>query len=243
MARGRAPGFDEQREHILAQAAALFAQRGYPGASMNDVAEACGVSKATLYHYVRDKYQLLFEICDGHIARLVALVQDIEALSQPAPQRLRTLIQRFVEAYADAQHAHRVLTEDVKFLQPQDQARILDGERRVVAAFAHALSEVRPELREAALDKPLTMLLFGMINWMFTWLKPDGALNHATMAPIVTDLFLGGLHAVSLPTVEAAHGPALGSSVESPAGPSMAPSTTGKTGQRKPGTRGALVRP
>jgi len=199
MARGRAPGFDDQREHILAQAAAVFAHSGYPGASMNEVAEACGVSKATLYHYVRDKYQLLVEICEGHVGRLVALVQEIEALHEAGPQRLRTLIRRFVEAYADAQHAHRVLTEDVKFLQGEDQARILDGERRVVAAFAQALVEVRPELREAALDKPLTMLLFGMINWMFTWLKPGGTLDHAAMAPIVTDLFLGGLHAVQVP--------------------------------------------
>jgi TetR/AcrR family transcriptional regulator len=40
------------------------------------------------------------------------------------------------------------------------------------------------------------MLLFGMVNWMFTWMKPDGALSHETMAPIVADLFLGGLAAV-----------------------------------------------
>ena len=60
---------------------------------------------------------------------------------------------------------------------------MLDGERNVVAAFADAIAAVRPELRGAGLDKPLTMLLFGMINWMFTWLQPDGALTHADMAP------------------------------------------------------------
>ena len=55
MARGRALSYDSQREHILAQAAALFARRGYSGTSMNQVAQACGVSKPALYHYVRDK--------------------------------------------------------------------------------------------------------------------------------------------------------------------------------------------
>jgi hypothetical protein len=45
----------------------------------------------------------------------------------------------------------------------------------------------------------MTMLLFGMINWMFTWLKPGGVLDHATLAPMVADLFLGGLPAVRLP--------------------------------------------
>ena len=43
------------------------------------------------------------------------------------------------------------------------------------------------------------MLLFGMVNWMFTWMKPDGALDHEAMAPIVADLFLGGLGAVKDP--------------------------------------------
>ena len=59
--------------------------------------------------------------------------------------------------------------------------------------------ELRPELKRAALDKPLTMLLFGMINWMFTWLKPEGPLSHEAMAPLVADLFFGGVPAVRLP--------------------------------------------
>ena len=72
MARGRAPGYDAQRETILAQAAELFARQGFVGTSMNEVATACGMSKPALYHYVRDKSQLLFEIATTHVARLHA---------------------------------------------------------------------------------------------------------------------------------------------------------------------------
>ncbi|MFI4932601.1 MAG: TetR/AcrR family transcriptional regulator, partial [Burkholderiales bacterium] len=50
MPRGRSKKYDDQRELILARAATLFAHRGYPGTSMNEVAQACGLSKATLYH-------------------------------------------------------------------------------------------------------------------------------------------------------------------------------------------------
>ena len=50
--------------------------------------------------------------------------------------------------------------------------------------------------------KPTTMLLFGMINWVFTWLKPDGGLSHAAMAPVVADLFFGGFPALRLPQKE-----------------------------------------
>ncbi len=203
MARGRHAGYDEQRELILARAAALFARGGYPGTSMNQVAEACGLSKATLYHYYRDKYQLLVSIAEGHVSRLQAVV-DESLREQAQPQRrMRTLIARLVEEYANAQNEHRVLTEDVKFLAPPDRERILAQERAVVSAFAGVVAALRPDLQEAALSKPLTMLLFGMVNWMFTWMKPDGALSYEQMAPVVTELFLGGLEAVQAPAREA----------------------------------------
>ena len=196
MARGRAANYDDQREMILAQAAALFAQRGYPATSMNAVALACGLSKATLYHYYRDKYALLVSIAEGHVGKLIALVQDVLAAGLPPEQRLRTLIHRIVLEYAGAQDAHRVLTEDVRFLTSDDRARILDQERAVVQGFSQAVAGLRPELQAAALATPMTMLLFGMINWMFTWVQPGGALDHDALAPLVADLFLGGLPAV-----------------------------------------------
>lgn len=207
MARGRSPGYDDQRELILRHAAELFARRGYPATSMNEVAEACGLSKPTLYHYFRDKYNLLVHIADGHVSRLQALVEEVEGQQLEPEARLRELIQRFVQEYAEAQHAHRVLTEDVRFLQPEDSERILGKERAVVAVFAQALAQMRPDTDAAGLTKALTMLLFGMINWMFTWLKPDGELDYETMAPIVADLFLGGVPAVRMPAVRAKKAP------------------------------------
>jgi AcrR family transcriptional regulator len=191
MGRGRHAGYDDQREAILASAARLFASQGYSATSMNQVAEACGLSKATLYHYYRDKYALLFSIADTHVERLQRIARE--------DGELRVLIARLVEEYADAQDEHWVLTSEVRFLEPADRRRILDREREVVAAFARAVSAQRPDLDEAALSKPLTMLLFGMVNWMFTWMKPNGPLDHAAMAPVVADLFLGGLESVKRP--------------------------------------------
>ena len=199
MARTRSAGYEDQREMILAHAAHLFARRGYPATSMNQVAEACGLSKATLYHYYRDKYSLLVSIADSHVSRLQALVSEVAAQDLPPEQQMRELIRRILIEYADAQDAHRVLTEDVKFLEAEDRERVLGKEREVVAGFARAVGIMHPELRQALLATPLTMLLFGMINWMFTWMKADGELGYDAMAPIVADLFLGGLRAVQPP--------------------------------------------
>jgi len=199
MPRGRSRDYEVQRETILARAAALFARRGYTATSMNEVAEACGVSKPALYHYVRDKHQLLAEIAETHIARLLALVEEVDAAQLAPEARLRRLIAAFLAAYSGSQAEHRVLTEDVRFLAVPERRRILGAERRVVAAFADAIAAVRPGLAKERLGKPLAMLLFGMMNWMFTWLQPKGELSHADLAPVVADLFFGGIGAVRAP--------------------------------------------
>ena len=194
MARPRAPNYDDQRDAILSGAAELFARRGYLGTSMNDVADGCGLSKASLYHYYRDKDEVLASIAERHVTRLVELVRSVESDASLLPRnRLEVLITRFLIEYADAQNSHRVLTQDVKYLPADDRERILQLERAVVSGFANAIAIQRPDVLEADLHKEVAMLLFGMLNWMFTWLQPDGRLSHATIAPLVRDLFLNGL--------------------------------------------------
>jgi TetR/AcrR family transcriptional regulator len=199
MARGRSATYDQQRDEILARAAELFATQGYPGTSMNEVAAACGMTKPALYHYFKDKDALLAAIAQGHVDHLEEIVDEVRAEGLAPEQHLRRLIERFVHDYGHSQHEHRVLTQDVQFL-PQDQRQqVLDVERRVVAAFADAIAAVRPEMAQADLQRPLTMLLFGMMNWLFTWLKPGGALDHDAVGRLITDLFFGGLPAVQPP--------------------------------------------
>jgi AcrR family transcriptional regulator len=198
MPRGRAPNYDAQRAAILAQASALFARQGYPSTTMNQVALACGLSKPALYHYFADKDAMLVELTEGHVLALRHLVDEVMAMDVDPRNRLRMLVVRVVQAYADAEHAHRVLTEDTRFLQPEDRERVLSHQRHVVAAFARTMAQYKPELDEAALTKPMTMLVFGMVNWLFTWLRRDGTLDHDAIAPIVADFVMGGLPAVAL---------------------------------------------
>jgi AcrR family transcriptional regulator len=199
LARPRSANFDDQREQMLAAAAQLFATRGYTATTMNEVAAACGLSKATLYHYVADKHGLLVQISVGHVAKLEALVQAVAAQALPPQACLQTLVLRFMQVYAGAQHEHRVLTEDVKFLHTADKRKVLAAQRRVVQAFADAVAALRPALRDAQLDKAVAMLLFGMMNWTFTWLKAKGALSHESLAPMIAALLIGGLPSLVLP--------------------------------------------
>jgi AcrR family transcriptional regulator len=202
VARPRSETFEAQREHIFAAAAQCFAKKGYTATTMNEVAAACGVSKATLYHYVLDKHDLLAQISFAHVARLEALVAAVKKQKLQPALHLQALIAQFMQAYAQSQNEHRVLTEDMKFLGDVPRLQVQQSQRRVVQAFAKAITTLRPDLQGAhaaspSLATPLAMLLFGMMNWTFTWLRADGPLTHHTLASVVADLFLGGLPAVA----------------------------------------------
>jgi hypothetical protein len=66
-------------------------------------------------------------------------------------------------------------------------------QRLIIDAFARAIAAAAPDLAGDRLLKPVTMTLFGMMNWTFTWLRPDGPVAHDELAPVVADLFLGGV--------------------------------------------------
>lgn len=199
MARTRAAGFDKQRATIRDAAASEFADKGYAAATIADIARACGVSKALMYHYYRDKEHLLADIAESYIEQLQAIIDQVRAESLPPAAHLRRLIELFMAEYEHSAARHRVLVQDVKYLQRAHRSRVLAKERRVVLGYANVVKELAPQSDRTDLITPLTMILFGMINWTFTWFKESGPLSYADMAPVVADLFLGGVARVRAP--------------------------------------------
>ena len=83
MARSRANDYDDKRQAILDRSAELFSAHGYDRASMNKIAEACGVSKANLYHYYKDKEGLLFDVIRFHLKELLEVVETADDPGAP----------------------------------------------------------------------------------------------------------------------------------------------------------------
>jgi AcrR family transcriptional regulator len=160
---------------------------------MADLARACGVSKALLYHYYRDKEHLLFDAADSYLDTLISIVAEVRARGLPPARHFTALVERFMQEYEHSQAQHIVLVQDVKFLRQAERTQVVAKEREVVEAFAQAIAALRPRFRRKTLRLPLAMILFGMINWTFTWLRPDGPLAYRDMARIVTDIYLRGV--------------------------------------------------
>src|ERR687890_716714 len=98
MARPQSPDYDKRREGIVAAAAQLYARRGFQGASVSDLAKACGTSKALIYHYFPSKDDILYEVMAAHLDALVDAAD--EAMRQGSPEeRLRALTLAFMRLY------------------------------------------------------------------------------------------------------------------------------------------------
>jgi TetR/AcrR family transcriptional regulator len=196
MARPLAPDHDDKRQVILKIAARLFAERGYTGASMADIAEACGTSKARVYHYHANKEQLLVAILQAHLAALIAAVSFAPASGHSARQHLRALVGALLDVYRDSDAEHQVQINDLRRLSP-DMAEALKAlERQLVSVFSDAVAAVNPGL-SSALVKPVTMSLFGMLNWKYMWFRDGGQLTSQAYADLVVTLLVEGSAALA----------------------------------------------
>ncbi|MES2073637.1 MAG: TetR/AcrR family transcriptional regulator [Pseudomonadota bacterium] len=194
MARTQSPDHQLQRDEILERAAQAFAAHSYPGTSMNDLASACGTSKARLYHYYPSKDAILFDLLDRYTKVLIDIAQTHTGLA--------ALIQAFLVEYEHSQTRHMALLNDVKFLEEPQRKVILDAQRQVVELFTQAIQQAYPHRTTDKNRSAVTMLLFGMINWTFTWLKPDqdesGKMSYKDFAQLVTAVFMHGMDGLPL---------------------------------------------
>lgn len=196
MARPIAPTHALKRDELLDAAATVFAREGYAKASMQDIADECGVAKGTLYHYHRTKDALLFDLLDQHTQRLLIIVAESEAAAQRQSMTERgaahELIRRYLAAYEHAGSRHAVLLNDTRFLAPSQADIILNRQRDVVLAFTRFLSRAYPQSLTPTRATAMTMMVFGMINWTFTWLKPGGPMSYADFAELVIQTLESG---------------------------------------------------
>lgn len=194
MARLRAADYDDKRNALLQVAARLFARDGFDRTSISDIAAAAEVSKALLYHYYANKDALLFDIIHGHLLDLVDQVEAADDVRLPPEEHLQKLIATALFAYRDADAMHKVQINDLDKLGDREQQIIRALERKLVAIVARALTRLNPTLaaQGEALLKPVTMSLFGILNWSYLWFRDDRPMSRDAYARLVTHLFVDG---------------------------------------------------
>lgn len=182
------------RDDILDAAAQVFRKKGFHGASMADIADTVKLQKASLYHHVTSKQEILLELLERALAMLEAEISGVANQDLPPDRKLRAMIRAYLQALAEYPDLSAVLLFEHRSLDKKNHARHVPHRDRFEAIWRDVVNEGK---RTKVFDCPDTGLavraLMGTMNWTLTWYRPDGSLLITRIADEYADLFLSGL--------------------------------------------------
>ena len=188
------PAGRPREEQLRRTAVRLFREHGYDGTSMQDLAEALGMHRGSLYHYIDSKEDLLFGIVEAAMARFRDEVRPVLEGDEPAPERLRRAVAAHLRIAADEPDELTLLQVEVKALAPDRRRRIVD-ERD---AYEHAWRAfVRDGMSDGSFacadERTAVFMILSACNWFSQWYRPEGPLGVEDFAGRFAELFLGAL--------------------------------------------------
>jgi AcrR family transcriptional regulator len=181
------PAHDARLERLLQAAATVFARRGYHATTMRTLARASGMSLAGMYHYVSGKEELLYLIQRGFFQRVLEGARRAVADARDAEGKVRALVHHHVAFFADHMSEMKVLSHEADSLTGARDAEVRTLKRDYVDLLAGAMAAAG-----AADPRTAALALFGMMNWIYTWYRPDGRLSPAELADTFARVALHG---------------------------------------------------
>lgn len=187
-----------QREEIVHTAAQIFRQKGYHATSMQDIAEAVHLRKASLYHHISSKQELLLAILDEALDVLIADIQQVVDSEAPPEQKLRQAIHKYIERITTNADLAAVLLLEHRNLNPESSRKHITRRDRFEQLWRRIIREgVESGTFRPTDEVVVTFALMGVQNWLVTWYQEGGRLQSEQLADQFTALFLHGLSANS----------------------------------------------
>ena len=195
MARSLGKDHDQKRLHILKASARVFAEEGIARASMVQVAKACGISKANIYHYYDSKDALVFDILNSYLStmrdRLLATVSN----DTTPEDHLHAFVYEVLLAYLRMDAEHKIQSEGIPLLPEEQQATLKSYQRDIVRALSGTLAEIAPQSFENDKSslRASTMSIFGMLNWYAMWNEEADETARSNYAKLVSNMVIHGV--------------------------------------------------
>jgi AcrR family transcriptional regulator len=186
-----------RQAQIYEVAARIFCEKGFDKASMGDIAEAAGLTKAGLYHHIHSKEELLYaimsygmELFEEKVLKQVAVIDD-------PLERLRATFRGHVLVVTrDRPKEITVILHESNALRGRLRDRIDARKRRYVRFLEKTIRDLVKTGAARPVDPAIAAFgMLGMINWIYQWYRPGGRLSETELADRMADLFLGGLAA------------------------------------------------
>lgn len=183
------------RQALFRGAAELFAANGYHGTGMADLERATGLSRGSIYHYVRGKDDLLFGITTEYLHRLIDSGNELLARDLPSDERLRLFSRRVLQEIVEHLPEMTVCFRDLHAVPEPRREEVLDMHRQYEQVWAEMLQR-GTEDGTLVTSAPLPLVvkaLLGLHHYAYIWLRPDGPMSSDAIADSFTDMVLRGL--------------------------------------------------
>jgi AcrR family transcriptional regulator len=182
------------RDDILDAATQIFSEKGFHAASMQDIAEAVKLQKASLYHHVNSKQEILTAILDRALDLLIERIEAVIALPLPPEEKLRKAIRSYLQAMVEHRGLAAVLLLEHRSLDAEAAAHHIPRRDRFERLWRDLIQEGLDAGVFCCSDPVIAARgVLGVMNWTITWYKPEGMLSIDEISTDFADLFLRGL--------------------------------------------------
>lgn len=192
----------DKHQEIFSAALHLFQEKGYHGASMQDLADAVGMQKASLYYYIRSKQELLVTVCERGTGAFTQELNEIVSSDSSATEKLRRALECHLVALCEQLELFTVFLREQKFLGDLQKKKLRGEGKHHAELLAVILQQgvSSGEFRNVNITVT-TLAILGMCNWLYEWYSPNGALQPRDIAAMFSELVLNGL-AQNTPTTK-----------------------------------------
>jgi len=184
----------EREDQLLEVAAHLFKEKGYHNTSMQDLADALGMQKGSLYYYIESKDELLRRLLEQGTSYLASQADEVYAADLPPIEKLRWTLENHAATIMEHLDLVAVYLQEYRNLPPE----LVDQAQAVRKHYDQLLMQIVKDGIAGGDFRPVNVKmavygLLGMLNWTHQWFSPDGPFTSQEIAEILTDLALNGL--------------------------------------------------
>ena len=182
------------RDEIIEAAVQIFSVKGYHATSMQDIADAVHLQKASLYHHVSSKQDILVAVLDNAIDLLTDKIQAVLDLPLSPEEKLHKAIEEYLSLLLERKEQAAVLLLEHRSLEPRFQKKHIPRRDGFEVLWRKIIEEgIEKEAFYCSNPAIATKALLGIMNWTITWYRPEGPLTPEDLANQYTNLFLFGL--------------------------------------------------
>jgi AcrR family transcriptional regulator len=180
-----------KRRRILEEAAHLFFQQGYEGATLDAIAQRLKVTKPYLYSYFQNKGEILFDICQAGIQHSLAALDEALAIEGQPAVRLKAAVERVARIVIDRREYVAVYQREEKNLRPEEAVLIKkmrkEFDRRIGLLLQEGVQSGDFQVDEVSVA---ATTIGGILSWLPTWYLPDGRLSSSEVITYTVKLIL-----------------------------------------------------